>query len=293
MIGCYEVPKISVIIPTYNREKTISACLCSILMQSFENLEIICVDDGSVDGSLKIIEDFAKSDHRIVVLCQKNCGASCARNSGLAAARGEFVNFVDSDDWIDVDTYEIVYQKAKEFDVDIVCWGRMTKEKYLGPSNEVVLRGIDSVEFLIPKSIHHERHSVCTKLYKMTMLKQNEILFDVLVHHGEDILFNMDVIPFTHGILCVNRSFYHYCLSNTGVSLGHGEKDVQILANRIVEHLNEMRRTFGLSEKNVKDIQSFANLMKRKGEKIEKKKKKRKRIRKRVCEYKMEVFEEE
>lgn len=99
-------PKISVIMPVYKVEKYLARCLDSIILQTYENLEIICVNDGSPDGSLKILEDYAKRDKRIQIINQENKGLSGARNTGMAAMTGDYFTFIDSDDWLQLGAYQ-------------------------------------------------------------------------------------------------------------------------------------------------------------------------------------------
>ena len=100
------MPKISVIVPVYNVEKYLARCLDSIINQTLADIEIICINDGSTDNSLEILNDYAKKDSRIKIIDQTNAGLSCARNAGMQIAQGEYIGFVDSDDWIDLDFYE-------------------------------------------------------------------------------------------------------------------------------------------------------------------------------------------
>lgn len=115
-----ESKKISVIIPVYNVASYLSRCLDSIIGQTYQNLEIIVVDDGSVDGSAAICDAYAKKDRRVIVIHQKNGGLSAARNAGLDRMTGEMVGFVDSDDWIDLDYYECLLETQRKTDADMV-----------------------------------------------------------------------------------------------------------------------------------------------------------------------------
>lgn len=116
------LPLISIIIPVYNVKEYLEKCLYSVCGQTYKNLEIIVVDDGSTDGSGEICDMFAETDSRIKVIHQVNKGQSCARNEGLTIARGEYIGFVDSDDWIDPDMYEFLYHLLVDNDADIsVC----------------------------------------------------------------------------------------------------------------------------------------------------------------------------
>ena len=122
--------KISIIVPIYNTKNELSRCLSSICNQTYQNLEIICVDDGSSDGSEKIVDKFAKQDSRIVVIHQLNAGESNARNVGLRKATGDYIAFCDCDDWIDNDMYQILTDVMEKEDLDIVAsgWYKETNE---------------------------------------------------------------------------------------------------------------------------------------------------------------------
>ena len=113
-------PLLSVIIPVYKVEKYLRRCLDSIVNQTYKNLEIILVDDGSPDNSGKICDEYAQNDKRIKVIHQKNKGQGAARNTGIIAANGELITFVDSDDWIENNTYEIMVSELLQYELDII-----------------------------------------------------------------------------------------------------------------------------------------------------------------------------
>ena len=115
------MPVISVIIPVYNAEKYLEKCLNSVIKQTLKDIEIICINDGSTDGSLNILQKYSEKDKRFIIIDQKNSGQSVARNKGLSVAKGEFIGFVDSDDWIDDDFYEKLYDAAIEYKADIAA----------------------------------------------------------------------------------------------------------------------------------------------------------------------------
>lgn len=122
--------KVSIIVPVYNTSMYLEQCLNSLLCQSLEGIEIICVDDGSTDNSLQILQNFAQNDKRIRVLTQKNQGQSVARNLAMNVATGEYIGFIDSDDWIDEKMFEKLYQNAKKFDSNIsMCSFTLFNEK--------------------------------------------------------------------------------------------------------------------------------------------------------------------
>lgn len=117
-------PLISIIVPVYNVEPYVSKCLESILRQTYQNIEIIIIDDGSTDGGSDICDAYAHKDKRIKVIHQSNEGVSGARNVGLRIAKGEFIGFVDSDDWIEADMYEYLLQNIQQQDADIAICGK-------------------------------------------------------------------------------------------------------------------------------------------------------------------------
>ena len=115
------VPKISVIIPVYNAEKYLERCLDSACKQTLQDIEIICVDDCSTDGSFEILKKYSKNYKNLIVIkLEKNQGESAARNAGLSAAKGEYLAFMDNDDEIDLNFYEKLYEKAAKTNADIV-----------------------------------------------------------------------------------------------------------------------------------------------------------------------------
>ena len=113
--------KISVVVPVYNVEAYLERCLDSLINQTLSDIEIICVNDGSTDSSPEKLEEFAKKDSRIKIINQENGGLSAARNTGIEAATGEYIGFVDSDDYVDLDFYEKLYNAATSHNADISC----------------------------------------------------------------------------------------------------------------------------------------------------------------------------
>ena len=176
--------KISIIIPVYNVEKYISRCLDSILANTYQNTEIILVNDGSKDDSQKIIEEYKKKyTDKIILIEQENKGPAEARNVGIVKASGEYIMFIDSDDFIEKDYIENYANQIKEDDYDLVMGGlyRSNDEKNL---YEVALK--DDMWSL------YRIMGPYTRLYKLKFLKENNIEFKK-VNIGEDIYFNMQV----------------------------------------------------------------------------------------------------
>ena len=170
--------RISVIVPVYNVENYLARCVDSILAQTYENLEVILVNDGSKDASGRICEEYAAKDSRITVIHKENGGLSSARNAGIDAATGEYLTFVDSDDWIEQQAYEWMMAVMKRHEVKLVCAGRYdtdgrTGEKTLGlcPEKEEVISGEEMAGRIF--TWDHCDSSACDKLYHRSLFREH------------------------------------------------------------------------------------------------------------------------
>ena len=162
---------ISVIVPVYNVENLITRCVKSIIGQTYPNLEIILVDDGSKDNSGSICDELALCDKRIKVIHKKNGGASAARNVGIDKAKGQYIGFVDSDDYIEPQMYESLLFGLKKYNTDISCTGII--KEHLDGSNNIIIRCPSKITVFNSEEIIREillaryvGSSLCTKLYK-------------------------------------------------------------------------------------------------------------------------------
>lgn len=173
-------PAISIIVPVYNVEPYLRKCLDSIIGQSFKDFEVIIVNDGSTDNSKHICDEYARIDNRVTVIHKENGGLSSARNAGIQIARGEFIGFVDSDDYIDKDMYKILYKLCRETNSDIgICkFQREVNGKlFTGQADDLFLE-LDHNEAMreLFKGVLY-RFSVCNKLFKKSCF--NQIYFPV------------------------------------------------------------------------------------------------------------------
>jgi len=186
-------PKISVIIPVYNGEKYINQCLDSLLNQTFKDIEVICVNDGSTDKSLEILQEYSQKDSRIKIINQKNARAAVARNNGLAHACGDYLSILDCDDFFDLDMFEIMYNHAVKYDVEITfCKGRTFDDK------TKVVKEIENINFeILPDKEVFSATDVADyifqidinwcwdKLYKASFVKENKFLFQTTKIHDD------------------------------------------------------------------------------------------------------------
>lgn len=209
-------PLISVIIPVYNVEKYLHRCLDSVIAQTYQNLEIICVDDGSIDESGRICDQYAVRDARIKVIHQENQGLSAARNRGLDAAEGEYIAFVDSDDYILEDMYKKMLDKLLNYNVDLcVCqWqyefsdGRqVVKKKNIDPTIYGRKASLEFARFLYRGN--YENGVVVAawnKLYRRALL--DKIRFEGRIH--EDDAFNGRIMAKNISVYVMEEQFYVY-----------------------------------------------------------------------------------
>ena len=204
-------PKVSVIIPVYNTARYIDKCIQSLKKQSLKNTEIICVNDGSTDNSLEILQKLATTDERIVVLSQENKRQGGARNYGITVARGEYIGFVDSDDWVDEDFYEKLYKFAKDTDSDIAMANMLkhkksyTKYVINNKKSKVVSDIQDKIQVC---SDYTDRFFYCmNKIYRKELL--SNIRFPEKVIY-EDVIFSIETLYYSGKLVLVPDVQYHY-----------------------------------------------------------------------------------
>ena len=201
--------KVSVIIPIYNGEKYFADCIQSILDQSFTNIEIIVINDGSTDGSLSLIKSYVQNDSRVVVINQKNKGVSAARNAGLSKARGDYIMFVDADDYIArKDALELLIDFAKENgNPDVVCFRRVGDTRgRKAPSGYSKLNDSIIGRMIVDETIN----TLWDKLYKKLIIKENSIKFPVGIRMAEDLLFNVQYFREAKTIGFFDEELYYY-----------------------------------------------------------------------------------
>ena len=202
-------PKISVIIPVYKVEEYLPECIESVISQDLQDIEIICVNDGSPDNCLKILNEYKAKDGRIIVIDQENSGVSAARNRGIEVAKGEYIAFVDPDDWIDSDTYKFAYERAIKDDVDILSFGVSDNRNDIGCCNSIkeTLYLNDSFDALF-----WNWHCInCwNKLYKKDLVINSGVRFIENVNFSEDQCFNFMMFPLAKSIKILEKGFYHY-----------------------------------------------------------------------------------
>ena len=204
-------PKISIIIPAYNVEKYIGECLLSIIKQTFKELEIIIINDGSTDRTEEIIKLFMK-DKRIKLISQENKKQGAARNRGLKVATGEYIGYIDSDDWIDLDYFEKLYNSAKKYDADIAIatnirvGGSKKAKNRLNIDSE---KAVSSLKEKFEICNHLKNECPTNKIYRLSMLKENKITWPE-GSYCEDKLYVTKAIYYANKIVSVPNIYYYY-----------------------------------------------------------------------------------
>ena len=208
-------PKISIIVPVYNAENYIAKCIKSVMMQTYKNLEIILINDGSVDNSLEICNSFKKIDSRIHVINQENEGTSSARNKGLLAATGQYIGFIDGDDIIEERMYEILMSSLLNYDLKFVECDFVKSDNYKPFKFENFKIEIQNVDEAISRIEKPGFYNVWTKLFDSELIKGITFL------HGkihQDALFISDVYKKVRKIGYINLPLYIYTSNNESIT---------------------------------------------------------------------------
>lgn len=246
------IPKISVIVPVYNVEKYLHKCLDSIINQRFRDIEIICINDGSTDSSLDILEIYAKKDNRIKVISQKNSGPGHARNVGLANANGEYISFVDSDDFLCENSLMEVYFNAISNDSDISIFKfynfNEDGDTYIptGLLSDDVFGEVDYNNFTftykdIKEHVMHNYFAVWFKLYKKEFLDRYALSFPEGIVY-EDVLFQVKSFLFADKMSFLPKHLYNYTVSNTDSIMNNGSQIFDIVG--VIDSVEEFLRDF-------------------------------------------------
>lgn len=230
--------KISIVIPIYNVEQYLSRCLDSVINQTYKNMEIILVNDGSKDNSLEVCKDYQKKDSRIIIIDKINEGVSIARNTGIEAATGKYIGFVDPDDWIEPDMYENMYNTIEKHKCSIAFCNyfkdrksRRTFKKIKVKKN--VLGKLDIINELIANMIgiedilpqyYNVMGSVWRCLYKREFLNNFEVRFKPGITIMEDLLFNIQALIYCDKVCIDHGYYYHYMINKTSSLHTYNEK---------------------------------------------------------------------
>lgn len=213
--------KITIIVPVYNAENFVSKCLDSLINQTYTNIEIICINDGSQDESLKILKQYQKKDKRISIIDKKNAGVSAARNDGIKYATGDYITFIDADDWLELNAIEILYDTLQKYNVDVVRGNYFVNYSY--DENSKLETG--ELYNLKNKLIHTDQSdfesSVIDRLlngkipcFIWLLLIKKELLINIKfkenIKYMEDTIFYNELMNVIDSIYFLDKPLYHY-----------------------------------------------------------------------------------
>ncbi len=208
--------KISIIIPVYNSEKYLRTCLDSITNQTLKDIEIIIVDDGSVDKSSEIYNEYLNKDDRIIVIKQTNQKQGAARNRGIEISKGEYIGFVDADDYVDLTFFEKLYETATRYEADMAIAGLIKvcagKKKYKWKFEPEKLLTSDYDKFILGHQIKNA--APYNKIYKRDFIEKNQIRFKENIFY-EDGPFTVQAVYYANKMITVPEIFYYYLKNPT------------------------------------------------------------------------------
>lgn len=231
-------PRISVIVPAYNAELYLERCLNSFADQTFTDFEVIVVDDGSRDRTGQIADDFAAKDTRFRVIHQSNQGVAAARQAGMNAASGEYTIHADSDDWVDADMLEILYQTAKQEQADmVICDMLIVHPENITEHRIQKPRSLDSIQ-VMGEMLFDLNGSLCNKLIKRSRLREFGIDFIPGMNCAEDQYMTLRLLAHGIKVAYIARPFYHYdhtqnesSIMNRGMLASERIRPIEMLAD--------------------------------------------------------------
>ena len=241
---------ISIIIPVYKVEKYLEKCIQSVINQTYENLQIILVDDGSPDNCGKICDEYAQKDHRIEVIHKSNGGLSDARNKGLEIAKGEYIGFVDSDDYIEADMYEVLYNLLKQYNADVsICnFYTVSQGKISIKNADNGINEYNRIEILKEVLLDNNIQSYAwNKLYKKELF--DEIKYPIGKKY-EDIGTTFYLLEKCNKVVVTGKSEYYYI--NRQDSIVNN-----VTESTITDYIELIMQRYDYIEENIKELSSY------------------------------------
>lgn len=253
---------VSIIIPVYKAEKYIRDCIESLINQTYKNLELIFVIDGITDNSKQIIEKYKEKDDRIVIIEKENTGAIDSRKEGLKIAKGKYIIFVDSDDWIKTETIQEMLDIALKYNADLVKAGIIKKKDNI----ETNIKITEKIEYITQKDFQKTIYKEILSSYKhnsmvMQLIKKNKINIDAIKEDfilGEDLNFNLDLYANIKDIVLLSKCYYYYRYNQESTTnkldLNTLKKHLNDIFTLTDKEINLIKKWNIIDEKTIKDI---------------------------------------
>ena len=238
-MGEASTPKATIVVPVYNSASSIQRCLDSLLAQSERSIQVVCVNDGSADDSLRVLRQIAQTDDRVLVIDQKNAGVSCARNAGIDVAGGEVVFFVDADDYIDAQTVERVLQAMGSSDAEVAVFGGVCEPADAAPKRvqQLMSPNADTFGTRDPQLLFHANAQpyACRAAFSRALLNREGIRFAPGLALGEDVVFQFAAYALANKTVVMPDKFYHYVMESDSAT--HEFNSAEARANKLDAHM--------------------------------------------------------
>jgi glycosyltransferase involved in cell wall biosynthesis len=259
---------VSIIVPVYNCANYLNQCIDSILSQSYTNMEVLLIDDGSIDRSGQICDEYAKKNKRIRVFHKENTGVSDTRNYGILKASGDLLQFVDSDDWITKTMTKDLVESMKCNDSDMVVCGYIRITKYMKRKDKIwdkqgVYTNKDYVKNVLNDPTGYYYGVIWNKLYKSSIIRNHHLQFISNLNLGEDFAFNLQYLRYVKTISTIEKRLYVYNYINDGSLSRYNKITLEIQRNELNNReilFEEYKKTFsqlGLYERYEKKIYQY------------------------------------
>lgn len=244
------LPLISIIVPIYNKEKDLERCINSLLNQTYRNIEIILINDGSKDSSGKICDTYSKKNQNIISIHKKNGGVSSGRNAGIEAARGTLISFVDPDDYVSPKMIEVLYTSMVKLECDIMCCCSIVetntgsyKNSFFNEldDNEIILDKHKAIVQLIYNKYYEPQAKAIDigvpwgKLYKKSLIDSNSLVFNEDLRRMQDNIFNLYAFQYAHKIGYIDSPLYFYNNKNISQVINEYSNDIDSIVHKVIE----------------------------------------------------------
>lgn len=255
-------PLVSIIIPVYNGEKHIERCLRSLIGQTYENIEIIVLNDGSIDHTIQILEKYAKLDSRIIIIDKPNSGVSDTRNQGLKLAKGEFVQFVDADDWLPNDATKQLIDGMLDNCELVICDYNRVVDKNIVVKGHIPEEGpISRAEFalyMMKAPANYYYGVLWNKMFRMDIIKEHKLDFPVEIDWCEDLRFNLEYLQYVKHVFVLQKPLYYYVLTKGSLAQSRTDMiDNLRVRNLLYEQYKALYESLDLYEEHKLRIRSF------------------------------------
>lgn len=255
-------PLVSIIVPIYNGEQSIERCLCSLKAQTYQNIEVLVINDGSVDHTSQVMDEYERLDARFRMIHKENSGVSDSRNLALSLAQGEYVQFVDGDDWIPPETTQLLVEGMQQDCEMVIC------DYYRVVEQTIVVRGHIEVEGVISRSefaqymmkapANYYYGVLWNKMFRIDILRKHALNFPQELDWCEDLQFNLEYLQFVKQVYVLQRPLYYYVLTKGSLTRVRTDMIDNLRVRKVLfEQYKLLYESLDLYEQNKMKIRRF------------------------------------